>query len=51
MTTTQKQWTMYRVYTLPRRIHEKTYKLKIPFKYVLIHHNLREYIPLEEGEA
>ena len=51
LTAIPKQWTMFRLYTLPRKQGKRTYELQIPFQYILVHHQLREYIPLEEREA
>ncbi len=51
LTTMQKQWTMFQLHTLPRKLGENVYELQLPFHYVLIHHHLHEYIPLEEGKA
>ena len=51
LTAVPKQWTMYRIYTMPRQQGAQTYEVKNLIEYVLIHHQLREYIPLEEQEA
>ena len=51
LTAIPKQWTMFRLYTLPRKQGKRTYELQVPFQYILVHHQLREYIPLEEREA
>ncbi len=42
---------MYRIYTMPRQRGTQLYQVKTPFEYVLMHHQLREYIPLEDREA
>ncbi len=51
LTAIPKQWTMYRTYNMPRKRGAQSYRARIPFKYVLVHHQLREYIPLEDQEA
>ncbi len=51
LTAVPKQWTMYRIYTMPRQRGAQAYRVKTPFEYILIHHQLCEYIPLEEREA
>ncbi len=51
LTSTPKQWTMFHLHQLLRDKGGRTYELQLPFQYVLVHHQLREYIPLEEREA
>ncbi len=50
-TTKPMQWTMYRIPSFPIFLETGTYHLQLPFRYVLLHHQLREYIPLDPEEA
>ncbi len=52
MTTTRPmQWTMYRVHLFPLFFENGGYRLQLPLRYFLLHHQLREYIPLDPEEA
>ncbi len=50
-TTCPMQWTMYRVHAFPLFFDSGSYCLQLPFRYFLLHHQLREYIPLDPKEA
>ncbi len=50
-TTRPMQWTMYRVHPFPLFLDSGNYRLQLPFRYFLLHHQLREYIPLDPEEA
>ena len=40
LTAIPKQWTMFRLHTLPRKQGGRTYELQVPFQYILVHHQL-----------
>ncbi len=50
-TTRPMQWTMYQVDPFPLFFDSGSYRLQLPFRYFLLHHQFREYIPLDPEEA
>ncbi len=50
-TTRPMQWTMYRVHPFPLFFDDGNYNIQLPFRYFLLHHQFREYIPLDPEEA